>query len=191
MIFFLIIFSYLLGSIPTAFILVKVFQGKDIRKMGSGNPGTTNVIRSSGLLLGLITFIIDFLKGYIPIIITLKSYPQYIYISMFFVILGHIYSIFLKFKGGKGVATFFGVLFGISPKIFVISGIFFIISLLLTHIVSISSLISVIVSMFLFAFIEKHNIISKLTFFLIISIIILRHKENIIRLINKQEKRIF
>lgn len=191
MIFFLIIFSYLLGSIPTAFILVKVFQGKDIRKMGSGNPGTTNVIRSSGLLLGLITFIIDFLKGYIPIIITLKSYPQYIYISMFFVILGHIYSIFLKFKGGKGVATFFGVLFGISPKIFVISGIFFIISLLLTHIVSISSLISVIVSMFLFTFIEKHNTMSKLTFFLIISIIILRHKENIIRLINKQEKRIF
>lgn len=188
---FLIILSYLLGSIPTAFILVKIFKGEDIRKIGSGNPGTTNVIRTTNLWLGLITLIIDFLKGYIPVLITKKFDPEIIYLVMFFAILGHTKSIFLKFNGGKGVATFFGTLLGISKELFFITTVIFVLVFILTHIVSISSLISITTFIILFLIVAKKNIISIILVLLTGFIIIFRHKDNIIRLINKQEKKIF
>lgn len=187
----LIIFSYLLGSIPTAFILVKIFKGEDIRKLGSGNPGTTNVIRTTNLWLGLLTFIVDFLKGYIPVIVAKRYYPEITYITMFFAVLGHIKSIFLKFSGGKGVATFFGALFATSHKLFFITTTIFALVLFLTHIVSISSLTSIITCIVLFLIINERDLISNVSLLLIVLIITIRHKENIKRLINRQERKIF
>lgn len=189
--FLIIVFSYLIGSIPTAFILVKIFKGKDIRKVGSGNPGTTNVIRTTNVWLGLLTFIIDFLKGFIPVLVAKKYYSEASYFALFFAVLGHIKPIFLRFSGGKGVATFFGALFGISQKIFFISATVFILVLLFTHIVSISSLTSIAVCVILFLTIVKNNIIPNIFLLLTVFMIMFRHKDNIVRLLNKQEKKIF
>ncbi|MEN3013801.1 MAG: glycerol-3-phosphate 1-O-acyltransferase PlsY [Endomicrobiia bacterium] len=188
---FFTLFSYLIGSIPTAFILVKIFEGKDIRKIGSGNPGTTNVIRTTNIWLGIITFVVDFLKGCIPVLITRHHYSQYLSLIGFFAVLGHTKSIFLKFNGGKGVATFFGTIFVISQELFFVTCVVFIITLLTTHIVSISSLTSICFSTFLVIFSKNFNFISKLIFILIAALITIRHRENIIRLIHKQENRIF
>ncbi len=191
--FIIFFLSYIIGGIPTAFILTKIFKGVDIRTVGSKNPGTTNVIRTAGFLLGAITFIIDFLKGGISIFIT-KKYLGYEFLplTMFFTVLGHTTSPFLSFKGGKGVATFFGSLFAISTNMFIYSCICFAIIFLLTHIVSISSIVSVF---FFFWYVLLKNPVeyqdTKIFFLLTVLWIIYRHKSNIKRLILKEEKRLF
>ena len=111
------LYSYLAGSIPFGLILIKLFQGKDIRKTGSGNIGATNVLRVGGKLLAGGTLILDILKGYFPVILTNQYYPEFIFLSCLLSFLGHIFPIWLKFKGGKGVATYLGVLFALSYQI--------------------------------------------------------------------------
>ena len=122
-------YSYLLGSIPFGLIITKISLGKDIRKMGSGNIGTTNVLRTGKKYLAATTLLFDVLKGYFSIIITYNYFNDLIYLSALICFIGHIFPVWLKFKGGKGVATYIGILFSIN----FILGLIFIIFLLLVQ----------------------------------------------------------
>jgi len=183
---FAIIFSYLLGSIPFGLILTKLFLKKDIRKIGSGNIGATNVLRSGNKLIGYLTLFFDILKAVIPVVYIKLNYPDLIYISSLSVFLGHVFPIWLKFKGGKGVATYVGILFSIN----LIFGFIFCISWLLVFLLSkyssLSSLVaSLSVPLFLF-FTNGEQII----FFIILFVLIFyTHRENIKRLKNKEESK--
>ena len=108
------IFSYLSGSIPFGLILTKFLSGKDVRKIGSGNIGATNVLRTGNKFLASTTLILDILKGYIPVLITQNYFPEYTQLSALLAFLGHTFPIWLRFKGGKGVATYLGVLLALS-----------------------------------------------------------------------------
>ena len=181
-----IIFSYLLGSIPFGLILTKLFLKKDIRKIGSGNIGATNVLRSGNKLIAYLTLFFDILKAVIPVVYIKLNYPDLIYISSLSVFLGHVFPIWLKFKGGKGVATYVGILFSIN----LILGFMFCISWLLVFLLSkyssLSSLVaSLSVPLFLF-FTNGEQII----FFIILFVLIFyTHRENIKRLKNKEESK--
>ena len=112
-----ILFSYLSGSIPFGLILTKIFGDQDIRNIGSGNIGATNVLRSGNKFLALITLTLDVLKGYIPVIITQQYFPGLIQLSCVLAFLGHVFPIWLKLKGGKGVATYLGILLALSIQL--------------------------------------------------------------------------
>ena len=125
---FLIVFlSYLIGSIPFGFILTKYFLKKDIRDIGSGNIGATNALRTGNKLLGYGTLILDISKAVLTLIIIKFNYSEYIFVSSLCIFIGHVFPIWLKFKGGKGVATYLGILFCID----IIFGFIFVTSWLL------------------------------------------------------------
>ena len=178
--------SYLLGSIPFGFILTKVFLKKDIRDIGSGNIGATNALRTGNKLLGYATLILDITKAILPVLFVKFNYPDYIFITALSTFLGHVFPIWLKFKGGKGVATYVGILFSIN----LIFGLVFIVSWAVTFLISkyssLSSLMaSLIVPIYLIIF-ENYNSI----FFIIMFVLIFyTHKENVKRLRNKQESK--
>ena len=183
---FAIIFSYLLGSIPFGLILTKLFLKKDIRKIGSGNIGATNVLRSGNKLIGYLTLFFDILKAVIPVVYIKLNYPDLIYISSLSVFLGHVFPIWLKFKGGKGVATYVGILFSINLILGFIFCISWLLVFLLSKYSSLSSLVaSLSVPLFLF-FTNGEQII----FFIILFVLIFyTHRENIKRLKNKEESK--
>ena len=106
--------SYLLGSIPFGFILIKIFLKKDIRDIGSGNIGATNALRTGNKSIGYVTLILDITKAVLPVIYVKLNYPDFIFIVSLSVFLGHVFPVWLKFKGGKGVATYVGILFSIN-----------------------------------------------------------------------------
>ena len=179
--------SYLMGSIPFGFILTKIFLKKDIREIGSGNIGATNALRTGNKLVGYSTLILDIVKAIIPVIYVKMNYPELIYIASLCAFLGHVFPIWLKFKGGKGVATYVGILFSINillGLIFVISwGVIFLIS----RYSSLSSIIgSLSVPLYLFITNEKNSVIFFITMFVLI---FFTHRENIIRLKNKEESK--
>lgn len=191
---FLISIVYFFGSIPFAYILPKIFGLGDIRKLGSGNVGATNVLRAGNKLLAIIVLAFDIIKGFAPLFI-LKNYyhNELSEIIILFIgsaaILGHIFPIWLKFKGGKGVATYIGFLFAINY----IFGIIFIITWLLiaflkkySSLASITSLVLLPIFVMLFSY-EKQIIYLLI---LINLIIISKHYSNIYRLINKSETKI-
>ena len=130
--FTIILFSYLIGSVPFAYILTKIFLKKDIRNIGSGNIGATNALRTGNKLIGYSTLILDVLKAIVPLIFIKVNYPKYIYVSSLCVFIGHVFPIWLNFKGGKGVATYVGILFCIN----IFFGFIFIVSWLLVYIIS-------------------------------------------------------
>ena len=179
--------SYLIGSIPFGFLLTKIFLNKDIRNIGSGNIGATNALRTGNKKIGFSTLILDILKAAITIIFVKFNYSEFIFISSLCVFLGHVFPIWLKFKGGKGVATYVGILFSINLTY----GLIFItIWLIVFFIFKYSSLSSIIASLsiplYLFIFLNSLN----LFFFLIMLILIFfTHRENIKRLINKEESK--
>ena len=183
---FAIIFSYLLGSIPFGLILTKLFLKKDIRKIGSGNIGATNVLRSGNKLIAYLTLFFDILKAVIPVVYIKLNYPDLIYISSLSVFLGHVFPIWLKFKGGKGVATYVGILFSINLILGFIFCISWLLVFLLSKYSSLSSLVaSLSVPLFLF-FTNGEQII----FFIILFVLIFyTHRENIKRLKNKEESK--
>ena len=192
--FILISIVYFFGSIPFAYILPKIFGLGDIRKIGSGNVGATNVLRAGNKLLAIIVLAFDIIKGFAPLFI-LKNYyhNELSEIIILFIgsaaILGHIFPIWLKFKGGKGVATYIGFLFAINY----IFGIIFIITwLLIAFLKKYSSLASitslVLLPLFVMLFSYEKQIIYLLI--LISLIIISKHYSNIYRLINKSETKI-
>ena len=179
--------SYLMGSIPFGFILTKIFLKKDIREIGSGNIGATNALRTGNKLVGYSTLILDIVKAIIPVIYVKMNYPELIYIASLCAFLGHVFPIWLKFKGGKGVATYVGILFSINillGLIFVISwGVIFLIS----KYSSLSSIIgSLTIPLYLFVTAEKSSVIFFVTMFVLI---FFTHRENIIRLKNKEESK--
>ena len=114
------IISYLMGSIPFGLILTKIFLKKDIRDIGSGNIGATNALRTGNKFIGYSTLILDIVKAVIPVLYVKVNFPDLIYVSALCAFLGHVFPVWLKFKGGKGVATYVGILCSIIiSKIFV------------------------------------------------------------------------
>jgi len=182
------IYSYFLGSIPFGLVLTKIFLNKDLREIGSGNIGATNAFRTGKKSLGVLTLLLDGLKVYLSIFITLNYLPEYIYFSALICFLGHIFPVWLKFKGGKGVAVYLGILVSFSINL----SIFFIVSwltiLFFSKYSSLSSLISTLL-IFIYTIIFK-SFNESVFFFTIFIIIIYTHRENIVRLKNKKENKI-
>ena len=114
------IYSYLLGSIPFGLLLTRIFLKKDIRTVGSGNIGTTNVLRAGNKFLAITTLALDLFKGYISVYITIFYFEGFASLSALICFIGHIFPVWLKFKGGKGVATYLGVILALSNKFFLI-----------------------------------------------------------------------
>ena len=179
--------SYLMGSIPFGLILTKIFLNKDIREIGSGNIGATNALRTGNKLIGYSTLILDIAKAVIPVIYVKFNFPEFIYIASLCAFLGHVLPIWLKFKGGKGVATYVGILFSIN----ILLGVIFatcwgFIFLLFRY----SSLSSIIGSMSVPIYILITGQINDAIFFAIMFILIFfTHRENIKRLKNKEESK--
>ena len=146
-----VVYSYLLGSILFGLILTKIFLKKDIRTVGSGNIGTTNVLRTGNKFLAIATLVLDLLKGYISVYITIFYFESLASLSALICFIGHIFPIWLKFKGGKGVATYLGVILALSYKFFLIFGISWISLSLLFRFASLSSMISTLI-VFLYAY---------------------------------------
>jgi len=178
------ILSYLVGSIPFGFILTKIFLKKDIRNIGSGNIGATNALRTGNKTIGYGTLFLDVAKAVIPVIYIKLNYTDYIFIASLCVFLGHVFPVWLKFKGGKGVATYVGILFSINLTIgFIFLGVWFLI-FLITKYSSLSSLFSSLsVPIYLFFFSSQNLIFFSIMFILIFY----THRENIKRLKNKEE----
>jgi glycerol-3-phosphate acyltransferase PlsY len=181
------IYSYILGSVPFGLVLTKIFLKKDIRDIGSGNIGATNVLRTGKKTLGAATLLLDGLKGYASILITLSFSPDYIYLSALLCFLGHIFPFWLKFNGGKGIAVYLGVLFAFS----IYFGFIFIISwIIILYISKYSSLSSLISSLIILLYsITLNNSNMSLFFFIIFIITIYTHRENISRIRDKTENK--
>ena len=203
-----ILFSYLSGSIPFGLILTKIFGDQDIRNIGSGNIGATNVLRTGNKYLAATTLLLDMLKGYVPVIITQQHFSELIYLSCLSAFLGHVFTIWLKFKGGKGVATYLGILFALSIQL---SFLFIFTWLTVSLIFRYSSVSSMFSSMTVFVvssiretalpilsiMIEKPSnselsITSNISLILFIFfiLIIFTHRKNISNLRNKTEQKI-
>ena len=187
-ILYVFVYSYFLGSIPFGLIITKIFLGKDIRDIGSGNIGTTNVLRTGKKSLAAVTLLFDILKGYVSIIIAYKYFNELVYLSALICLIGHIFPIWLKFKGGKGVATYLGIILGVS---FMLSIVFAVAWLLTAIMFRYSSLSSIIGSMIVCIYsLYTGNEIQSYFLFIIFIIIIFTHKENITRLKNSKENKI-
>ena len=181
------VYSYLLGSIPFGLVLTKIFLKKDIREIGSGNIGTTNVLRTGKKSLAVTTLMLDLLKGYFSIIITFTYFENLISYSALICFIGHIFPVWLKFKGGKGVATYLGVILALSYKFFLIFGITWLVLSFLFRYASLSSIVSSLI-----VFVYSYFYINDFSFILFIFfvIIIYTHRENIVRLKNSEESKI-
>ena len=181
-------YSYFLGSIPFGLIITKIFLKKDIRTVGSGNIGTTNVLRAGNKSLAFATLIFDVLKGYFSVLITLKFFNDLIYFSALICFIAHIFPAWLKFKGGKGVATYLGIIIALSFKF----GIIFCITwLLISFIFRYSSLASMVGGLVVFTYsIILDNATLSIFLFIIFIIILYTHRENIVRLKDSKETKI-
>ena len=178
--------SYLLGSIPFGFILTKIFLKKDIRDIGSGNIGATNALRTGSKLLGYATLILDITKAILPVLYVKFNYPDYIYIAALSTFLGHVFPIWLKFKGGKGVATYVGILFSIN----LILGLVFIVSWAVTFLISkYSSLSSLMASLIVPIYLVIFDSYNSIFFIIMFVLIFYTHRENVKRLKNKKENK--
>ncbi|MDC0569602.1 glycerol-3-phosphate 1-O-acyltransferase PlsY [Candidatus Pelagibacter sp.] len=183
---FIILGSYAFGSIPFGFLLSKIFLKKDIRKIGSGNIGATNALRTGNKLVGYSTLILDILKAVVPIIFVKNYYPDFIYIASLSAFLGHVFPVWLYFKGGKGVATYVGILFTLDLTY----GYIFVASWVLTFLISkyssLSSLFaSLMIPTYILVFVSSNS-----TFFIIMFVLIFyTHRENVKRLKNKEENK--
>jgi glycerol-3-phosphate acyltransferase PlsY len=186
----LLAFSYLLGSIPFGF-LVGLIRGVDIRKVGSGNIGATNVLRALGKGPALIVLITDTLKGFLPVLVAKHlGFSDYIVVlAGLLAILGHSFPVWLKFKGGRGVATGLGVLIGLAPIVALIAFLVWIIIVGITRYVSVASTLAAIsVPILLISF---HQSVAYISFAVLLALlIILRHIPNYKRLYNKTEPKI-
>ena len=201
-----ILFSYLSGSIPFGLILTKIFGDQDIRNIGSGNIGATNVLRTGNKFLAALTLLLDILKGYIPVIITQQYFPGLIQLSCLLAFLGHVFPVWLKFKGGKGVATYLGILLALSIQL----GLLFMFTWLTVSLIfKYSSVSSMFASLTVFVIYTMREIagpifkiMSDQTFknyeiaslslllFIFFILIIFTHRKNISNLKNKTEHKI-
>lgn len=203
------VIAYLIGSIPSGYILVKLLLKKDVRKQGSGNIGATNVLRTGGKKLALATYILDITKVWVPMLLfnvimnPINDMPADILLSSLMIVggmgvMGHMYSCWLKFNSGKGVASFTGFCAWLFPYSAVLGIFVFLIIAFSTKIVSIASLIGIIaagiyVVLYVFPMLDTPThlmLISKIFFIFIILLIFVRHKGNIARLIKGEENKV-
>ena len=196
-----IFFSYISGSIPFGYILTKFFGGKDVRKIGSGNIGATNVLRTGNKYLAASTLILDSLKGYAPVAITQYFFPELFYLSALTSFLGHLFPFWIKFKGGKGVATYLGILIALSFHL----GLLFILTWVVVSLIfKFSSVSSMFASLTVFvvnflretvisaygSIIPTTIIVNSEILFIFFILIIFTHRKNILDLKNKTEQKI-
>ena len=185
--FVLLISSYFIGSIPFGLIFTKLFLKKDVRNIGSGNIGATNVLRTGNKIIGYATLLLDVLKAVLPIIFIKINYPEYVFISALSVFIGHVFPVWLKFRGGKGVATYVGILCCINIYLGISFGLVWLITFLIFKYSSLSSLIGSfsipIINFFIFN--------DEIVFFFIIMFVLIfyTHRENIKRLLNHTESK--
>ena len=198
-----IIASYLLGAIPTAYLFVRFLKGEDIRKLGSGNVGATNAYRVLGSAWAVFILLLDTLKGLLPVTFLASQFVNYwdfssLSLRIIFgvvAISGHNWTLFLRFKGGKGVATSIGVIIGLSTVIIDLRLILFLIMIIwllvfiIFRIVSLASILSA-VSFPIFMVIFKQPVELLILAFILSFFIILRHKKNLLRLWKGQESRL-
>ena len=198
-----VIIAYLLGSINFAVIFANIFLKKDVRELGSGNAGTTNVMRTAGFLPGALTFICDVIKGFVACFIGkmlfIHAFPDtipWIYVAYMCGVacmLGHVFPIFFRFKGGKGVATSVGIFAVCCPIAIIIGLTVFALGVLITRIVSLSSLIATVtvISLSLVFYDSEANIIIPALLSITMGVtVFLKHKDNIKRLVKGEEKKI-
>ena len=188
-IFLIGIISYLMGSIPFGYILTKIFLKKDIREIGSGNIGATNALRAGNKSIGYFTLALDILKAIIPVVYVKIFYQDFLYIASLCAFLGHVFPIWLKFKGGKGVATGFGVILSLNLNIGIVALLIWVLIAKLFKISSMSALIAYFLIPVLMFYYET-QIIYFLSSFLISLVCFVQHRENIKRLINRSEPKI-
>ena len=184
--FFLALLSYTVGSIPFGLIISIIMNKEDPRLTGSKNIGATNIARTSGWKLGLLTLISDISKSYIPIYFTMINHNEHLNEVMLFLILGHLFPIWLKFKGGKGVAVFIGALLAYNPLnafVFLISWLIF---ALIFKYSSLSAILATFINMILIISMDQNYLI----FIVISALIVFKHIPNIKRLLNGKESRI-
>jgi len=184
-IFLIGIISYLMGSIPFGLILTKIFLNKDIREIGSGNIGATNALRTGNKAIGYSTLLLDILKAVAPVIYVKIFYQDFLYIASLCAFLGHVFPIWLKFKGGKGVATYVGILFAINFYFGIIFAISWFVTFFISKFSSLSSLVGAAsIPIYLLILTQFDQVI----FFTIMFVLIFfTHRENIKRLKNKEE----
>ncbi len=176
--------SYFLGSIPFGYILTKIFLKKDIRNIGSGNIGATNALRAGNKKLGYTTLVLDITKAALPVLYVKFNFPDYIFIASLCAFFGHVFPVWLKFKGGKGVATYVGILFSIN----IILGLIFIISWAITFLISkYSSLSSLVASLMIPIYLTIFENYNSVFFIIMFVLIFYTHRENVKRLKNKEE----
>jgi len=198
--FLIFFYSYLSGSIPFGFLLTKFFYKKDIRKLGSSNIGATNVLRTGSKFLAILTLILDITKGFLPVYISSIFFPEYINLSALICFLGHIFPIWLKFKGGKGVATYLGILIALSIPLSILFIFTWVVVALIFKYSSVSSMFSSLTVLIITIFRENivkafdenftYNNDIKFLLFIFFIIIIFTHKKNISNLKNKIEPKI-
>ena len=185
----LIVIGYLLGSVPVGFIL-GLRSGIDVRESGSGNVGATNVARVVGKRQGILTLIADTAKGFLPVILAMQlgaSLPATILVGTA-AFLGHLYPIFLKFKGGKGVATALGIFLALAPMATLVLLVLFGVTVLTSRIVSLSSILTALASPILFWFLAYPPWVVGMAAFIALAIT-WRHQKNIRRIMNGSEPR--
>ena len=184
-IFLIGIISYLMGSIPFGFILTKIFLKKDIREIGSGNIGATNALRTGNKTIGYSTLVLDILKAVVPVIYVKIFYQDFLYIASLCAFLGHVFPIWLKFKGGKGVATYVGILFSINIYFGIIFTICWFITFFISKYSSLSSLVGAASIPIYLLILGRFD--QGIFFTIMFVLIFFTHRENIKRLKNKEE----
>ena len=185
--FLIILVSYLFGSIPFGLLLTKIFLKKDIREIGSGNIGATNVLRSGNKILGYSTLVLDILKAVLPILYVKFFMNDYLYISALSIFIGHVFPIWLKFKGGKGVASYLGILCCLDIFTALIFGVVWVSIFILFKFSSLSSLLaSLTIPIFQFFYNSNSDYYF---YFMMFILIFFTHRENIKRLRNNTESK--
>ncbi len=184
------VLPFLFGSIPFGYVIGKL-KGVDVRQHGSGNIGATNVSRVLGKKYGALVLLLDALKGAFPVLtVKLAGLPEeYQVLSGLFAVLGHCFSPFLKFRGGKGVATGLGAFIVISPKITLLAFFIFLVVFFLTRYVSLSSITAALTYPLLYRFLEKPSELSFILVSLTALVIVVKHHSNIKRLLKGEEKK--
>ena len=185
--FLIILVSYLFGSIPFGLLLTKIFLKKDIREIGSGNIGATNVLRAGNKILGYSTLVLDILKAVLPILYIKFFMNDYLYISALSIFIGHVFPIWLKFKGGKGVASYLGILCCLDIYTALIFGVVWITIFILFKFSSLSSLLASLTIPIFHFFYDSNS--DYYFYFMMFILIFFTHRENIKRLRNNTESK--
>ena len=187
---FLLVFlySYFLGSIPFGLIITKIFLKKDIRNIGSGNIGTTNVLRTGKKSLAFATLLLDALKGYASVVVSLIYFNDLIFLSALICFIGHVFPIWLSFRGGKGVAVYLGIIISLSLPLGIVFGVSWLFIALIFKYSSLSSMVGALIVLLYSILLNDYSL--SFFLFMIFIIILFTHRENIRRLKNSKEMKI-